>query len=286
MALLGARGRASYRAAYLRLIEGVGSSEARSIGKNGDLILGDLVYALRPDDELRLGVHLYYLTVGKRLPLGDTEEWWIGATMAGRQAEIDWDAFAILNTGRLGIGVLDDAGRVVSGFDRSDAHRGYAFKAEAARTIGPVRASVQLLYSSGDRDEATIEDRFVSPEGLFGTEGYWAYTHIFTANGPSDVNDLAVELGNAGAGILTLQGRLTTLLHPRLRGELFGGWFRATHSRNSSRDMGSEIGAMGTFSIAEALSLDVGAAGAFLGEFFGSNPDRLYEVFTRFQFQY
>jgi len=43
---------------------------------------------------------------------------------------------------------------------------------------------------------------------------------------------------------------------------------------------------MGTFSIAEALSLDVGAAGAFLGEFFGSNPDRLYEVFTRFQFHY
>ena len=284
VALLGALSPASYRLAYVRLIEGVGASEPRSIGKDGDLVLGDLVYAF--DERLHLGTHAYFLTVGKRLPLGDTEEWWLGGTASGTAAPVDWHAFALLNAGRLGIGELDDDGKVVSGFDRSDSHVGYATKGEVRSSLGPVRVNLQSLYASGDREDGGVQDRFVTPEGLFRTEGYWAYTHIFTANGPSDVNDLGVELGNGGAGLLTVQGRASAQLSPRVGAQLSGGWFQAAESRNGSRDMGTEVGAMATIAVAEGLALDVGAAGAFLGNFFAQGSDDLFEIFTRLQFQY
>lgn len=284
VALFGRSAPLDYRLAYLRLIEGVGGTEARSIGRDGDFFVVDVMTALTED--LQGGVHAYYLTVAKGLPLGDTEEWWAGATLRGKGAPLDWNAFALLNVGQLGIGELDADGKVVSGFDRNDSHAGYAFKVEAARSLAALRLALQSLYSSGDSRDAEVKSRFATPQGLFGTEGYWAYTHIFTANGPSDVNDLAVELGNGGAGLVTVQGLASMPLHERVTGQLSAGWFQASRSRNGSRDMGTEVGAMTTIALAEGLNLDVGIAGAFLGEFFGPETDDLFEVFTRFQFQY
>ena len=43
---------------------------------------------------------------------------------------------------------------------------------------------------------------------------------------------------------------------------------------------------MVSLGVAEGLSLDVGAAGAFLGTFFARDADDLFEIFTRLQFQY
>lgn len=290
VALLGSRGAVNYRAAYLRLIEGVGASDSRQLGKDGDFFLADAIYrSEHPIHWFRWiegGLHAYYLTIGKGLPLGDTSEGWFGATLRGRSGDTELNGFALVNVGRLGIGVLDDGGRVVSGFDRSDAHSGYALKLEVSRPAGPCAVAVQSLYASGDRDDGTIRDRFVTPQGLFRTEGYWAYTHLFTANPPSDVNDLAVELGNGGAGLLTIQGRVRTELRPRLGLEVSSGWFQAARPRNGSRRMGAEVGAMCSFAVAEGLLLDIGAAGAFPGSFFPRGAAALFEVFTRLQFQY
>jgi hypothetical protein len=191
-----------------------------------------------------------------------------------------------LNTGRLGIGELDENGQVVSGFDANDAHTGYAFKLEATAPLGPLELALQALYASGDRADDVVHNRFITPQGLLGTEGFWAYTHIFTANPPSDVNDLAVEIGNDGAGLVTVQGRIRAPLHRRVDLELSSGWFQSAHRRNGSRDMGVEIGGLTSVAVSEGLSLDVGAAGAFLGEFFDPDADDLFEVFTRLQFQY
>ena len=43
---------------------------------------------------------------------------------------------------------------------------------------------------------------------------------------------------------------------------------------------------MASVALAEGLGLDVGLAGAFLGDFFGPDADDLYEAFSRLQFQY
>lgn len=226
------------------------------------------------------------MTIGKGLPLGATNEGWFGITTGASWNRTQINGFAIANVGELGIGELGENGQVVRGFEHNDAHFGYAFKFEAARSIGRARLAMQSIYTSGDPADSVIRDRFVTPEGLLRTEGYWAYTHLFTANPPSDVNDLAVEIGNGGAGLWTVQVRADGQLHPRIRAQMSSGWFRAVRARNGSRNMGPEVGAMCSFTVAEGLLLDIGAAGAFPGSFFARGAAALFEVFTRLQFQY
>jgi hypothetical protein len=289
VALLGARGPASYRLAYLRLIEAVGATDADSIGEDGDLFLADLTWQLAgavPLDDLRVGGHAYHLIVGEGLPLGDTDETWLGVTVAAADGPWSAKAFAVLNVGHLGIGELDDEGRVVSGFETDDAHTGYALKLETARVLGPATLALQSLYASGDPADDRVHDRFVTPQGLFRTQGYWAYTHLFTANPPSDVNDLGLEIGNRGAGLLTVQGRLGVPLHRRVGLEVAGGWFQGARRRNRSRTLGTEVATMVTFVVAEGMTLDVGGARAFLGDFLAPGADDLFEIFTRLQLQY
>ncbi len=288
-ALLGACGPASYRVGYLRLIDGVGAVNDDVIAEDGSLIVLDWVHDLSDRvgcfDALALGAHAYYLRIGEGLPMGDTDEAWIGPTLEVSIGKLELRGFAILNVGRLGVGTLDGNGNVVAGFDSSDSHTGYAFKLEAAHPVGPVELSLQTLYSSGDAGGRT-DGRFTTVQGLVGTEGYWAYNHIFTSNPPSDVNDLAVDLGNGGAGLWTVQGRARIPILEWLRAELTAGWFQATRSRGGSRDMGVEVAGALTVTVAEGFQLDVGTAGAFLGDFYGQGAEDLYEIFVRGQFQF
>jgi hypothetical protein len=131
-----------------------------------------------------------------------------------------------------------------------------------------------------------VDQRFVTPMGLFGTSGYWAYTHIFTPNGPSDVNDLGVEIGNRGAGLLTAQVQAGFPIGSRAGVDVAVGWFRAAESRNGSRDMGSEVSGTFRTQLAAPLRLDAGAAVAALGDFFASDADTVYELFSRLQLQF
>jgi hypothetical protein len=121
---------------------------------------------------------------------------------------------------------------------------------------------------------------------LLGTGGYWQYTHIFAANGPSDVNDLEVNIGNADAGLLTLQSKLDYPFSDLVAGQLDVGWFRATEARNSSRTMGVEVGGMLNIKLTDYLNLEVGGAGAFLGDFFAAGTDDVFEIFSRFQLEF
>lgn len=63
VAVLGSRGAASYRAAYLRLIEGVGASDSRQLGKDGDFFLADAIYRsehpIEGFDWIEAGLHAY-----------------------------------------------------------------------------------------------------------------------------------------------------------------------------------------------------------------------------------
>lgn len=281
IAYLGACGASNYRLAYLELVEGVGASDEDMLGDDGTFLIADYVHNL---EALRVGVHAYYLSIAEGLPLGDTEELWIGPSVGTRLGSLNLRAFGVVNVGRLGEGTLDDEGHVVSGYRTNDGHTGFAVKLEASHPVGASELSVQTLYSSGDPED-DVQGRFVTPQGLLGTQGYWGYTHLFTANPPSDVNDLGLELGNAGAGLFTLQGRARVPLLEQLRGEVAAGWFLAPEERNGTRDMGVEVGGLLTWTIHDSFQIDFGGAGAFLGEFLGVGAESLYEVFTRIQFQ-
>jgi hypothetical protein len=146
------------------------------------------------------------------------------------------------------------------------------------------------IYSSGDKEAESPDDQFRTIQGIFGTEGYWAYTHLFTANPPSDVNDFGVGLDNGGRGLTTLQGKVEIPILEKLTGDVAVGWFRASEDNAAGeQNMGTEVSAMLTYALASKLRLDVGGAYAFLGDFYeidGEDPDDLFEVFSRFQLQF
>lgn len=274
-AFLGSSGDTSYRLAYWLAIDGVGSVNPNQIDRDGEMILADLVHDF---GDFRLGGHVYWLWVDQGLTtLGKTDEGWIALTGATKLGPVDLNAFGMVNTGTLGPGV--------SGTGRKGGHTGYAAKLEGKYDFQLAKIELQFLYASGD-EAGEVENQFVTPQRLFGTSGYWAYTHLFTANGPSDVNDLALELSNGGAGLMTVQGRFSKPVFDWLWLEAFGGYFRAAEARGTGKDLGGELGGMATFFYTPALRLDVGATRGFMGDFYGPGQDDLWEVFTRFQLQF
>ncbi len=62
--------------------------------------------------------------------------------------------------------------------------------------------------------------------------------------------------------------------------------FRAGEPRNAWRDMGYEVAANVRTHLSGPLNLDTGVAVAHLGQFFGTDPKKTYEVFSRLQLQY
>ncbi|NOZ22503.1 MAG: hypothetical protein GXP25_15585 [Planctomycetes bacterium] len=257
-----------YRAAYVRLVDTLGTG----VDREGHFYIFD---ANVPINGVTLGAHAYYLDKDSNsLVQGfegqEADEGWYSVTASTEISEVDLNGFFMVNTGRL----------------ESDAHTGFAAKGEASVPVGEAKLSVLGIYSSGDPEGRQLKRAFVTPESLLGTEGYWQYTHIFSANGPSDVNDLAVDMGNRGQGLVTLQSKLDFPITDWASGQLETGWFRASHRRNFGENMGWEFGGMVTFQLTEYLALEVGAAGAFLGNQFDYEERDIYEAFSRFQLEF
>jgi hypothetical protein len=298
IAWLSGNDRSRWRAAFLQLVEGVGSRDADVIDRNGTMLAFDFIRAgdTKKDLSFAWGAHAYALVIGEGLPLGGTKEVWLGPSVTVKRDDLTLRLFAILNTGELGRGALAADGTVLGGFtdDVAQDHTGWAFRAEAEKPFGAALLKGQVLWTSGDRafddngsgQGAFIDRRFVTPMGLFGASGYWGYTHIFTANGPSDVNDLGLEIGNQGAGLFTAQVLGRVPLDDRFSLEGVGAWFRAAESRRAGRDMGYEFSGMLRARLSGPLYLDAGVASAGLGDFFGRDADRIHEVFCRLQLQY
>lgn len=141
------------------------------------------------------------------------------------------------------------------------------------------------MHATGD-NSGVAHHGFSTPMALFGTSGYWGYNHIYTANGPSDVNGLGIDIGNFGAGLTTIQAMDALSIAERVGLDMGAGWFRSDKPRVSGRNMGYEVSANLRIKVAGPLYLDVGAAGARLGTFFAAKSVPVYEVFSRLQLQY
>lgn len=290
LAWLGGSRGTRWRFAALSLVEGVGSRAADAIDRDGSLFVADFGRRARTDEGdwgLDWGAHAYALVVSEGLPLGGTRELWLGPTATLHRGGTALSLFGLVDVGELGTGRLNPDGTVASGFtdELARSHTGLAWRAELAQSLGRVALRGQLLHTSGDASNE-IDRRFVTPMGLFGTQGYWAYTHIFTANGPSDTNDLGTTIDNAGAGLWTAQVKAGVPLRDDVGLELVGGWFRSAEPRRAGRDMGYELVASVGAAVSGPLRLDAGLAFADLGSFFGADAGSVYELFARVQLQY
>jgi hypothetical protein len=270
-------GGVSYRLAYLRMIDGVASSDRDVVGENSDLFVVDANFPM--GETTKIGAHIYYLDGSDDLSAelgipGKVSQGWYAFSGSTMLNSATLNGFVCLNDGDL------------AGSDNT----GWAFKAEAVIPLGSPTLKLMGVYSTGDPAGETPNDQFQTIQGIFGTEGYWAYTHLFTANGLSDVNDLGVGLDNGGRGLTTLQAKFEAPLSEKLSGELAVGWFQSSEDNAAGdNDMGTEISTMFTCDIAETLRLQVGGAYAFLGDFYetgGEDPDDFYEIFSRFQLQF
>jgi hypothetical protein len=269
-------GNVDYRLAYVRLIDGVASADREVVGDNSHFFIADLNLAV---GKAKVGGHIYYLYASEEVAIeaglpGEVKQGWY--TLSG---SVDLDSlmlngFVSVNNGDFG----------------TTENTGLALKAEAIIPLGSPTVKVLAVYSTGDEAGVEPDDQYRTIQGIFGTEGYWAYTHLFTANGPSDVNDLGVGIDNGGFGLTTIQAKIEGPLTNKLTGELVGGWFQASEKNAAGDDdMGTEVAGMFTYEMAKYLNLQVGVAYAFLGDFFksgGEDPDNLYEVFSRFQLQF
>ncbi len=254
-----------YRLGYVRLIEGVGGTR-NQIGKDAEFMLAD--YYVPLGKSVTIGAHIYHLTGPGTLNVMRFEaETWYGFTTQGNFGRADLSGVILLNRGSTG----------------EDSHNGVALKLDGGLPLGKTRVNVQAITATGDEAGKT-ERRFVTPHQILGTGGYWGYTHIFVANGPSDVNDLGVEIGNGGAGLSTLQVKIDTPITDKLKTQLFGGWFQSDKKRNQSKFMGTEFGGMLSYRIEKYLTWQVGIAYAKMGAFFGENVEDLNEIYSRFQF--
>lgn len=286
----------SYRLSYLRLISGTGFNNINELGENADLVLFDLT---RPFSETSaVGMHVYYLFNDIGEPsVGEFQQAWIGATGKTNLGLAALNSFIVLNFGKFDQDTNLPSGLVIP----EGSNLGFAVKGEAVTPLidldyGPMVLSGLFIFASGDKEGRT-HSRFNTIEGLVGTEGYWAYTHIFTANGPSDVNDFGLDIGNtrlgSGAGLLTAQVKMDIPVYEIIFLQLDSGVFWSAKDRAGSKYMGTEVGGMFTIPIVHPLNFQIGLAYARLGGFFESliaEDQRLekniYEVFSRIQLEF
>jgi hypothetical protein len=261
-----------YRLGYIRLVEGLGSAAGSELGNDGHLIMGD--YSFSFGTKGKAGLHVYYFRNAVET-LGKMQQAWFGFTGSTLLSKASVNAFGMINAGEL----------------NDESHTGVAAKLEAKFPIKNSSLSAQVIYTSGD-DEGEVKNQFVTMQSLVGTEGYWAYTHILTANGPSDVNDLALDIGNARgfldrAGLFTAQAKLDVpAIEDKLRLQIVAGYFQASKERNGTTSMGTEIGGHLTWKVAGHLHCETGVAYAALGDFLDKGTKNLYEVFSRLQLEF
>jgi hypothetical protein len=203
--------------------------------------------------------------------------------------DVPLNAFAILNTGER----KDQFGATVF------RHTGWAGKFEAGPLpLGPGKLSAQTLYASGSshpNEGSTGQFQTVaqSYHDGFGAQGYWSYLQLTTPNGPSDVQDLGISLQNRGLGLFTVQAKYEYPICGKLSGTSAVGWLRsqAKNPASGSADIGTELAQLFTYNFGHGLTLDLGAAVLFTGDFYregpdGPSPNDLWEAFGRFQLEF
>ncbi len=254
-----------YRLGYLRLVDTLSSG----VDREGEFFILDFLHS-------KIGAHVYFFNMNKGTDLpgllgSDIREGWFALTSSFDLNKTNLNAFIMINNGKYD-GV---------------SHTGMALKGEGKFSFNKTDFSLLAVYTTGSEDSLG-KGSFLTPLGILGSGGYWAYTHIFTPQGPSDVNDFGLEIGNNGAGMFTSQAKLKfSKILKNLDFKLSGGIFLSDKERNQSKSMGIEVGGEFTLFIDQFLAFDFGVSFAQLGDFFGEEIQKgIYEIFGRFQIEF
>ena len=270
-ALIGKADTVDYRVVYVRLLDDLINLED---DQNGHLGILDINAKL---NDIMLGGHVYYLSVDHDAAgLDKNTQGWYSVTASAKVGMADLNGFVLFNSGEIA----------------DESNDGVGVKVEGIVPIGNLRLSVMGLLTTGDETPAK---GFQTLEGIVGSSGYWAYTYIFTAHGPSDVNDFGLEIGNRGRGLRTVQAKLDISVTDRLAAQIMAGWFQSSEdiivsSLNKGSDLGTEFGGQIKYGVAKNLNLEVGAAVASLDDaavalYQITDEDSVKEVFARFQLE-
>lgn len=270
-ALIGKADTVDYRVAYVRLLDDLRDLED---DQNGHLGILDINAKL---NDIMVGGHVYYLSIDHDAAgLDKNTQGWYGVTASGKVAMANLNGFVLFNSGEIG----------------DESNDGVGVKVEGSLPIGDLRLSVMGLLTTGDETPAK---GFQTIEGIVGSSGYWAYTYIFTAHGPSDVNDFGLEIGNRGRGLRTIQAKLDIPVTDRLDAQVQVGWFQSSEDVDigggkTDDGLGTEFGGQVKYGVTKNLNLEVGAAFASLDDaavalYQGANEDSVKEVFARFQLE-
>jgi len=254
----------TYRLAYLRLVDTLSSG----VDREGEFYILDFLHS-------KFGAHVYFFNKSSVFGLpgllgSKIKEGWYALTSSFNLGKADLNAFFMINNGK-----YDDI-----------SHTGFAFKGEGKFSFNKTGLSLLCIYTTGS-EGGTGSRSFLTPMGILGSGGYWAYTHIFTPQGPSDVNDFGLEIGNSGAGLFTSQAQLKfPKILKNLDFKVTGGIFFSDKERNQSKSMGYEVGGEFSLFIDKYLVFDMGLSYARLGDFYGAVPKGIYEIFGRFQIEF
>jgi hypothetical protein len=274
----GKAGQWDWRASYVRLVEGVANRNTPIEDSNLDLIVLDANVDIGKHN---IGGHIYALT-------GEVVDPGIGDYVDANQS---WGgAHANLNLGPVFLRVLGIAN---SGeFDDTDTD-GTLFRAEASIPVQAFKFSALGVYSSGEDDGTG----FQTIQGIFGLGGYWNYTHIFSPNGPSDVNDYGFEAGNRGFGLTTIQGKADWKISDKAAAYVYAAYFQSAEDMDAAaggadvgKDLGTEYGIQFAINLGKSMNLEVGYAAATLDDagvvYQGNDEDSIYEFFSRLQLEF
>jgi len=284
IAYAGKVGDVDYRLAYVRLVEGAFYTNIPGIkDKDQYFLVLDLNSKL---GGLDAGIH-YYGTYGKicdpnssNYPNNCTpsdfitlNQTWAGPTLTYKLDQVNLHAVVLANSGKIA----------------NTSNSGWLARLEGSTKLGPATLSLLGVYSTG-KDNG---NGFKTVHSLLRTGGYWAYTYIFTPQGPSDVNDFGLEPGNGGYGLTTVQAKVDFPITEGLSVQGVLGTFRSNKDMGGNgKSLGTEGGVTLAANVGKHMTLEFGGAVASLGnagKAIYNNPSTkksVNEILSRLQLEF
>ena len=285
IAYAGKAGGVNWRAAYVRLVEGVGLIKNASINKDQDehFVILDL------DTDMggaKVGAHLYGAygkvcipatgqecidtnnSAANDAPATKLNQTWIALTASAGPLS----GVIIQNNGKIG----------------NNSTSGALLRVEGNADLGKAKVGVLGVYSTGKSNG----NGFKTVHNILGTGGYWGYTYIFIPHGPSDVNDFGLEVGNKGYGLKSVQAKADIGLTKGISLQVVAGYFASNKDMAGyGKNLGTEEGIQFTFNLGKYMNLEVGTAFAQLGNagkamYQGNNKSSVNETFARMQIEF
>lgn len=211
----------------------------------------------------------------------DVSNYWIGVLA-------DADVNGIKVQGHVVYGSVD---RGTLNTTTGDDNTGVQVRLSADGSMDKHNWGIMGLYTSGD----TGGTGFITPQTIYGGQGYWGKTGILNVQGPTDTGMDAnmLRTDNAGYGLWTIQGSLGTSFTEEWSAYGAVSYFKAIEEGRASttgKDIGTDLYAQVKYAFPNApLALEVGVDFADLGQahYNSGGVDRdAWAVFSRLQAEF